>query len=269
MPDSPSGGDRPATEYKAFVGGIPWTLDDAGLREMFSAFGADRGEVMLDRATQRSRGFGFIYFKDREGLDSAIREKHDTELDGRRISVKSAIPQDQIPPGERGRRGGYGGGRGGYSDRAGGYGDRGYRGGGGGGGYDRGGYDRGGGLAPDTAPPAPDARPDIHRGYDRGGYDRGGYGGYDRGYGGGGYGGGYGGGGYGGGGYSGYESRDPGGYGGGYGRDPYGGGGYGGGGGGGYGAPPPAEGGWGAGPERGARAYTQPRADPYSRPPGR
>jgi len=54
---------------------------------------------MLDRNTQRSRGFGFVIFRDREGLDAAIREKHDAELEGRRVSVKAAIPQDQIPPG--------------------------------------------------------------------------------------------------------------------------------------------------------------------------
>ncbi len=148
---------------------------------VFTAFGADRAEVMLDRNTQRSRGFGFVIFADREGMEAAIRDKHETEFEGRKISVKAAIPQDQIPLGERGRRGGGGGGggRGGYGDRGGprggydrgGYGDR-------GGGYDRGGYgDRGGG-------------------YDRG-YDRGGYGGG----GGGGYGGGYDRGGYGGGGY--------------------------------------------------------------------
>jgi RNA recognition motif-containing protein len=54
---------------------------------------------MLDRATQRSRGFGFVIFRDREGMDSAIRDKHESDLDGRKISVKAAIPQEQIPPG--------------------------------------------------------------------------------------------------------------------------------------------------------------------------
>lgn len=56
---------------------------------------------MMDKMTNRSRGFGFVWFNSRAGMEDAIRDKHNAELDGRRISVKEAIPQDQIPPGER------------------------------------------------------------------------------------------------------------------------------------------------------------------------
>lgn len=170
-------------EYKVFVGGISWQMDDQQLLKEFEHHGAHKAEIMMDKMTNRSRGFGFVYFQSRAGMEDAIRDKHNSEIDGRRISVKEAIPQDQIPPEQRGRDRYRAAAR--YPDSR----------------YDSRGYDS--------------------RGY--GGYDSRGYGGYDsRGYGGysGGdyyrdpyYGSGYGGG-YGGydsrGGYSGYDSRSSG-----------------------------------------------------------
>jgi RNA recognition motif-containing protein len=66
----------------------------------FKPFGAVQAEVLMDKVTGRSRGFGFVFFADKDGMDRAIEAKHNTEIDGRKISVRSAIPQDQIPPGE-------------------------------------------------------------------------------------------------------------------------------------------------------------------------
>jgi RNA recognition motif-containing protein len=65
----------------------------------FVEFGAETAEVMMDKVTGRSRGFGFVMFTSKEGMDDAIAKRHNTEIDGRKISVRSAIPQDQIPPG--------------------------------------------------------------------------------------------------------------------------------------------------------------------------
>lgn len=154
------------------------------VRAVFERYNPLSAVIQVDKMTQRPRGFGFVIFKDRESLQDAVREMHNKEVDGRTISVKEAIPQDQIRPGTRlgsgGRersdsRGGYGGrdrydSRGGYGDRAGG----GY-----GGGYDRG-YDRGaygdrGGYAGGYDPRGA-AYPAYDRGYDRG-YGSGGYGG--------------------------------------------------------------------------------------------
>jgi hypothetical protein len=66
----------------------------------FEQHGAAKAEIMMDKMTNRSRGFGFVWFNSRAGMEDAIRDKHNAEIDGRRISVKEAIPQEQIPPGE-------------------------------------------------------------------------------------------------------------------------------------------------------------------------
>lgn len=54
---------------------------------------------MLDRATSRSRGFGFVHFDNKDDMEDAISKMNDTEIDGRKISVTRAIPQDSIKPG--------------------------------------------------------------------------------------------------------------------------------------------------------------------------
>lgn len=49
--------------------------------------------------TGRSRGFGFVWFRDKRGLDEAVDKMHNSELDGRRISVARAVPQSETAPG--------------------------------------------------------------------------------------------------------------------------------------------------------------------------
>lgn len=69
---------------------------------------------MLDKATGRSRGFGFVTFTNKADMEECIAKLHGTELDGRKISVTRAIPQSEIAPGAPvGRTGGYSGGGGG------------------------------------------------------------------------------------------------------------------------------------------------------------
>ncbi|GIL68678.1 hypothetical protein Vafri_21920 [Volvox africanus] len=132
--------------HKVFVGGISYRMDEAGLRELFEKYNPESVVIQLDKMTQKPRGFGFVTFKDRESMLDAIRDLHNKDVDGRPISVKEAIPQDQIKPGTpasalgRGREGGGRYDRGGYDRR---YDSRsGYDRYGGSGGYERGGYDR-------------------------------------------------------------------------------------------------------------------------------
>jgi RNA recognition motif-containing protein len=109
-----------------FVAKLDFGTDSYTLKEAFEAFGeVSSANVITDKYTGKSRGFGFVEMPDDDAARTAIAELNGTELDGRSIVVKEA--EDR-----RNRGGGGGGGRGGY--RGGGGGGGGYRGGGGGGG---------------------------------------------------------------------------------------------------------------------------------------
>ena len=124
-----------------FVGSLPFSIEEADLRESFEAYGAvDSVKIITDKFTGRSKGFGFVEMPDDEEAQKAINELNGATVQGRAIVVNKSEPK---PEGERRSFGGGGGNRGG--GRPGGsYGDR--NGGGGGyGGNSRGGDNRGGG----------------------------------------------------------------------------------------------------------------------------
>jgi RNA recognition motif-containing protein len=115
---------------KLYVGNISFNTTNQDLNDLFGQIGTvESANIIEDRETGRSRGFGFVEMASREDGEKAIAELNGKELDGRELKVNEAKPQES--------RGG-GGGRGGY----GGGGGRGNR-GGGGGGYG-GGYGGGG-----------------------------------------------------------------------------------------------------------------------------
>jgi RNA recognition motif-containing protein len=123
---------------KIYVGNLPWSTTSADLEAMFAPHGAVRSaEVISDRETGRSRGFGFVEMETDEGLQAAVAALNGHEINGRPLTVNEARERTPRPGGGGGGRG-YGGGGGG--------GGRGYGGGGGGGGYGggRGGYGGGG-----------------------------------------------------------------------------------------------------------------------------
>eukprot|EP00250_Pteridium_aquilinum_P035790 c9938_g1_i1 orf=155-931(+) len=109
-------------ENRVFVGGLSWEMDDRGLESYFRRFGkVMEAKVMLDRDTGRPRGFGFVTFADKRGMEDAIDKLHDRELDGRIVSVTKAQPKHWTGGKSGGYRDDYGGGpRGGYSGRGGG-----------------------------------------------------------------------------------------------------------------------------------------------------
>jgi RNA recognition motif-containing protein len=116
-----------------YVGNLSYSVTSQSLEQMFSEFGEVRSaQVIQDRDTGRSKGFGFVEMGDSNAANEAINGLHDKEVDGRRLTVNEARPRED--------RGGGGGGRGGYGGGGGGYGGGGGgRRGGGGGGYGGGG----------------------------------------------------------------------------------------------------------------------------------
>jgi len=123
---------------KIYVGNLPWSTTSSDLEAMFAPHGAVRSaEVISDRETGRSRGFGFVEMETDEGLQAAINALNGHEVNGRPLTVNEA--RERTPR----AGGGGGGGRGGYGGGGGGGGRGGYGGGGGGYGGGGGGY-RGG-----------------------------------------------------------------------------------------------------------------------------
>ena len=140
---------------RLYVGNLPFTYTNEQLQELFAGHGqVTYAQVMIDRMTNRSRGFGFVEFGDPAQAEAAAAALNGQPIDGRALTVNEA--RERTPGGGGG--GGFGGGGGGGGRR----GPRGDGGGGGGGGYGGGGgggYGGGGGGG--------------GAGGDRGGYGRG------------------------------------------------------------------------------------------------
>jgi RNA recognition motif-containing protein len=135
-----------------YVGNLVWDATADDLLALFQSFGAvARAQVITDRETGRSRGFGFVEMDNDQEAQTAIDNLNGTPFRGRPLTVNEARPREERGGGGGGGGGrGYGGGgRGGYGGGGGGGGghrDRGGYGGGGGGHRDRGGYGGGQGY---------------------------------------------------------------------------------------------------------------------------
>jgi RNA recognition motif-containing protein len=76
---------------RIYVGNLPYSMDDDGLRATFGKFGAiEEAHVIIDRATGRSKGFGFITFQQPAAARSAIEEMNQTDCQGRFLRVSQA-----------------------------------------------------------------------------------------------------------------------------------------------------------------------------------
>ena len=99
---------------KLYVGNLSYETDDQELNELFSQHGTvESAEVLTDRDTGRSKGFGFVMMGTDEEAQAAITALNDTEVGGRRIVVNEAKPR--TGGGGRSGGGGRGGGGGGRS----------------------------------------------------------------------------------------------------------------------------------------------------------
>ena len=77
-----------------YVGNISWGLTDQVLENVFAEYGTvDSAKIITDRATGRSRGFGFVEMSD--GAEAAIEALNGTEVDGRELVVNESRPKDK------------------------------------------------------------------------------------------------------------------------------------------------------------------------------
>jgi RNA recognition motif-containing protein len=90
---------------KLFVGNLSFNLTENDLQDAFAAFGTvTEVNLMLDRATNRPRGFAFVTMSSKEEADKAIAGLNGKPLDGRALTVNEARPREERPPGEGGGR---------------------------------------------------------------------------------------------------------------------------------------------------------------------
>ena len=123
-----------------YVGNLSWGLKDQDLANMFAPFGeVTTAKIVMDKFTQRSKGFGFVEMPNDEQAQAAISQLNGSEIEGRNLVVNESRPKEEGSGGGGFKKRSFGsGGGGGY--KKGGGGGGGYRGGnGGGGGYNRGG----------------------------------------------------------------------------------------------------------------------------------
>jgi cold-inducible RNA-binding protein len=112
---------------KLYVGNLTYNVNETDLEALFSQFGTvQSAQIIVDRDTNRSKGFGFVEMGSDAEAQAAIQALDGHDHDGRNLTVNEAKPREPRSGG-----GGYGGGGGGRSGGGGGYG--GGRGGGGGG----------------------------------------------------------------------------------------------------------------------------------------
>jgi RNA recognition motif-containing protein len=94
-------------EQNLFVGSLSYDTNDDSLKAFFETIGEVKSaRVMVDRDSNRSRGFGFVTFEDVANNQKAVDELNGRELDGRSITVTVARPKTENGP----RRNNFGGG---------------------------------------------------------------------------------------------------------------------------------------------------------------
>lgn len=79
---------------KIYVGNLPWSMDSAKLQELFKSYASlVSANVINDKETGRSRGFGFVEITDEQEAQKAISEMNGKDIEGRKLVVNEARPK--------------------------------------------------------------------------------------------------------------------------------------------------------------------------------
>lgn len=98
---------------RLYVGNLPYGVTNSELEQVFAAFGSvQSAQVVTDRETGRSKGFGFVEMATDDEAQAAIKGLDGKDMSGRPLTVNEARPREDRPGGRggSGRQGGYGGG---------------------------------------------------------------------------------------------------------------------------------------------------------------
>jgi RNA recognition motif-containing protein len=131
-----------------YVGNLSWGLNEQALSDLFAPFGeVASAKIVMDKFTNRSKGFGFVDMPNDEQAQAAIAQLNGSEVDGRNLVVNESRPKEGGSEGGGGgfKKRSFGGGGGGGFKKGGGGGYGGSGGGSRGGGYGGGGGNRNGG----------------------------------------------------------------------------------------------------------------------------
>ncbi|MFA5936988.1 MAG: RNA-binding protein [Candidatus Paceibacterota bacterium] len=94
---------------KLYVGGLPYSVQEDALKELFAQAGnVTSAVIIMDKMSGRSKGFGFVEMATAEEAANAISMFNDQEFEGRKLTVNEARPMEARPP-RTGGNGGYGG----------------------------------------------------------------------------------------------------------------------------------------------------------------
>jgi RNA recognition motif-containing protein len=92
---------------KLFIGSLAWATTDDSLKDFFSGVGTVvSASVIMDRETNRSKGFGFVEMSSDEEAKAAVDQLNGKDLDGRAVVVSEARPREERPRGGGGYDGG-------------------------------------------------------------------------------------------------------------------------------------------------------------------
>lgn len=90
---------------KLYVGGLAYSVTDSQLQSLFAAHGTvESAKVIMDRDTDRSRGYGFVEMSTQEEAEKAIAALNGTQHEGRSITVNISKPREDRPSGGGGYR---------------------------------------------------------------------------------------------------------------------------------------------------------------------
>ena len=77
---------------KLYVGNLPWSIDQDGLKKLFLEYNPEEAALITDKYSGRSKGFGFITISDDTAAKKAIEEMHEKDIEGRPLTVSEARP---------------------------------------------------------------------------------------------------------------------------------------------------------------------------------